>query len=487
MVLGLIGIVVALLLFLFLVYKGCSPFWTAILCAIVVVVTNLVPGQNFFAQIAGNISGPFLDGLVSMITKLFSVIFLGSILGRLYGATGAAESIANTLTKAFVIKRKGKAQVAAAILVLWFVAAACTMGGIDGYVLTFTLFPISLIVFEMCDIPRRFIPAVFCLNCAFMVMPGAPQIYNIMADAAVKSTIEGFKEKGAMAIVGQLAGVSSTSGLIPGIIAALLISACGVITLIIMINNAKAKGEKFDYGPLEKIEIPDRKLPHFVVSLLPLLLVFVLFTIVGLDVFIALLGGIVLALAIFFPFLPKKDKKGNDLSAPKRLVTVLNDGANGYPNALMSVSTPAGLAGVITATGAFGMIVGMLSGINVSPIVLTIIVVCIIVAITSAPPTALMVALPMVIGIVSGPVLAGAANVATAVLPIAPGAIMRVGALAASTFETLPINGLIVLGIGLAKTSHKESYKPMFLMTVAYTLLGTIVAAVLLALFPGLA
>lgn len=487
MVLGLIGIIVALLLFLYLVYKGCSPFWVAVFCAIIVVVTNLVPGENFFAQIASNISGPFLDGLVGMITKLFSVILLGAILGRFYGATGAAESIARTLTDAFVIKRKGKGQVAAAILVLWFVSAICTMGGIDGYVLTFTLFPISLVVFEMCDIPRRYIPAVFCLNCAFMVMPGAPQIYNIMAEAALKSQIPVFAEQGAFGIVDQLSSVSSTSGLIPGIIASLIISACGVVTLIFMINKAKEKGEHFEYGPVDKVEVPERKLPNFVVSLLPLALVFILYTIVRLDIFIALLGGILLAMIIMFPNLPKKDRKGNDLSAPKRLVAVLNDGANGYPNALISVSTPAGLAGVITATGAFGMVVGALSGLNVSPIVLTVIVVCIVVAITSAPPTALMVALPMVIGIISGPILATATNAAAAVLPVNPGALMRVGALAASTFETLPVNGLIILGLQLAKTNHKESYKPMFMMTVAYTLLGTIIAAVLFILFPGLA
>ncbi len=50
-----------------------------------------------------------------------------------------------------------------------------------------------------------------------------------------------------------------------------------------------------------------------------------------------------------------------------------------------------------------------------------------------------------------------------------------------------PINGLIILTIGLAGTTHKESYKPMFIMSVAFTLLGTVAAGILLMLFPGLA
>lgn len=487
MTVGLIGIIVALLLFLYLVYKGCSPFWTAIISAIIVVLTNLVADTPVLTQIADSISGSFLDGMLSMITNLFAVIFLGAILGRIYAETGAAESIARTLLNAFVIKREGKAKVTAAILVLWFVSAVCTMGGIDGYVLTFTLFPISLIVFEMCNMPRRYIPAAFCLNCAFMTAPGAPQIYNIMAEAAVKSQIPVFTEKGATAIVGQLAAVSSTSALIPGLVGTVIITVCGVITLIYMINKAMEKGEVFDYGPVAHIELPDRKLPHFLVSLLPLLFVFVLYTILKQHIFIALLGGVILALVTMLPNLPSMDREGNAIRPVTRLVNVLNGGANGYPNALLTVSTPAGLAGVITATATFGALVGMLSGLNVSPIVLTVIVVCVVVAITSAPPTAMMIAVPMILGIVTGPLLASATNVAAVTLPVSAHAILRISALAASTFETLPINGLIILGLGLAKTSHKESYKPMFLMTVAYTFLATVVCAALCAFFPGLA
>jgi len=39
---GLLGIVLALVLFLILTYKGFSPFWTAPVCAIVVAVFNLI-------------------------------------------------------------------------------------------------------------------------------------------------------------------------------------------------------------------------------------------------------------------------------------------------------------------------------------------------------------------------------------------------------------------------------------------------------------
>ena len=43
-----------------------------------------------------------------------------------------------------------------------------------------------------------------------------------------------------------------------------------------------------------------------------------------------------------------------------------------------------------------------------------------------------------------------------------------------------------MLTLGLTHCTHKQSYKYMFLNTVVYTTVGTIVAAVLFILFPGL-
>ena len=39
-VLGLIGIIVSLVLFLILVYKGWHTYWVAFICAIIVALTN---------------------------------------------------------------------------------------------------------------------------------------------------------------------------------------------------------------------------------------------------------------------------------------------------------------------------------------------------------------------------------------------------------------------------------------------------------------
>jgi H+/gluconate symporter-like permease len=477
---GLIGIIVALVLFLVLVYKGCAPYWAAIICAIIVALTNRM-------GIVEAVTDKFVRGMVDVIISLFSVVFLGAIFGRVYQDTGAAESIANALMKGFVLKREGRKRITAAIIVLLVVGALCTMGGIDGYVLVFTLFPISLVFAKVCDIPRRFVPALLCLNCAFIFAPGSPQVYNIMAVAGMKSQIPNYVEKGAFGIVGQLESVSATSGVIPGIVATIIVAVLSCITLIKMINKAKDNGEHFDFGPLPapREDEGERKLPHVVVAILPLVLVFILFSILGLNVFLALGAGIILGLVTMFPYLPKVDARGRKLSTIGSIVNTLNIGAGNYPNALLNVVTPAGLAGVVTATAAFGMVVGALGGIHIAPMVLLIIVVCVIVAITSSPPAALMIALPMFVGATTGPLLAQAAEAASVLIPLNPHAIVRVSAIAAATFETLPFNGMIMLCLGLPMCTHKESYKPMFLMTVFYIFIATIVAALLFTI-PGI-
>lgn len=477
-VVGLIGIIIALAIFLICVYKGYASHWVAPICAIIVAIFNGLAPEDLINS--------YISGFLDLITSLFFIVFFGAMLGKLYNDTGAASSIAGTLTRAFVIKKKGDAQVRAAIFVVLIISALLTMGGIDGYILTFTMIPICFVMSEMVDIPRRYIPGMMVLNCGFMAAPGAPQIDNIMAQAAMMSSI--FENESLAPALAEGFNVSSTAAPIPGIVAVLIVALGGYFTLTHMILKAKHNGEHFDWGRCPQIPSgQERKVPHFIISLLPLITVFVAYTlfplITGITVNIAIaLGlGIIVALVFMGRYLPKKDEQGNDISLWKSIVQTLNNGSNSYPGALMTLCTPSALAAVVTSTSAFGMIVGALSGVHTHYIIIAVIAVCVIVAITSSPPAALMVAIPVVVNIMLAQGFSS-----DQILAAAP-AIVRVGALAATTFETLPINGLIILTLSLTGNTHKEGYKPMFIMSVGFTLLGTVVAAVLLMLFPGLA
>lgn len=76
---------------------------------------------------------------------------------------------------------------------------------------------------------------------------------------------------------------ASTAGAIPGIVAFIIVEVGAWFMIFTMIIRAVRRGETFDYGNMEAV--PDfegnKKLPNFIVALLPLILVFVLYTIVG--------------------------------------------------------------------------------------------------------------------------------------------------------------------------------------------------------------
>ena len=464
---GLIGIILALVLFLVLTYKGHSVFWTSVICSAVVIVFHFASLKIDDAITA------YFSNISMMITQIGAIILGGVMLGKVFTDSGAAESIANALIKKFVIGRTNKkTQVRLAILALLILAGACTMGGIDGFVLTFSLFPICVVVAKMVDIPRRFIPAMLCVNAAFMAAPGAPQINNIMAIAGMHTA--GFE-------------VTVTSAWIPGLVSTIIILLGGYFTLTYMIIKAMNNGETFDFGAMRPFEHDDtKKLPNPFVAIIPLVVVFFLYTVLPLivktvhvNIFIALAAGIVVNIILMGGYLPRKNEKGESISFFGAIGKSLDGGAHQYPNAIMTIVTPAGFAGVIMASSTFAWIIGNLAGVQLNFMLLTFVSVAVIVGITSSPPVALMVAIPLVMGIL------GHSLSASELADSAPG-IMRVAAITATTFETLPFNGLIMVTIGLAASTHKKSYRPQMYMTVVWTLVGALVAAGLIVLFPSL-
>lgn len=463
---GLIGIIVSFVLFLLLVYKGWSSYWVAPLAAILVALTNAIDPLKAF-------EATYIKGMADLIFELFSIIFLGAIFGKIFTDTGAASSLAKTLTDRFIVKFKGPAQVRVALLCLMVIAGACTMGGIDGFVLIFSLFPVCMIIAEMVNIPRRFVPGMLCLNVAFMTMPGAPQIYNVIGIGAAKQAAG---LKGLSVIQGDiLKNLTSTAGLIPGVIACIVIAIVAYLVLSQMIIKAMSKGEVFEYGSVRRFEVVERKLPNVFVAILPLLTVFIMYTILNLNIAIALASGILVNIIVMYVYIEKKDQFNLPITRKRALMNSLNAGANSYPNALMTIITPAGLAAVVGSTAAYMLITNALGMLAIDPLWLTLILVCVVVGLTSSPPAALMLALPVIMAVI-----------ARTGSPVNPAHITRVAIIAASTFETLPVNGLVIVALGLAHVNHKQGYKPMFYMTVLITLLGSIVAAALFYLFPGL-
>jgi len=414
MSIGLIGIIVALVVFLLLTYKGFSTFYVSAICAVIVAVTNSMNPITAFTD-------SYVSGLVSIIQSLFSIIFLGVLLGKLFTDTGAASSIANTLISKFIKSGQSpEKRIKIGLLIVLIICGLCTMGGIDAYIQVFTLFPIVLIIAEVCDIPRRFMPGMLVLNCAFVAAPGAPQIMNVLAVSSLQQ-------------MGH--NVSSVSGVVPGIVAVIIIGVGGYFTILHMILKSRRNGESFELGDIPAVKAEDnRKLPPFIVAVLPLITVFVCYTIIKLDITISLCSGILVTI-VFMQHYIIREQNGNKITGLTAIKNSLNFGAETYPNALILIATPAAFAAVIEATKAFEDLVQGLGGLNINMMMLAFITVAIIVLFTSSPPAAIMIALPMISGIAAAKGLNLNMNL-----------VLRIAVLTSITFESLPWNGTIILG-----------------------------------------
>ena len=249
-----------------------------------------------------------------------------------------------------------------------------------------------------------------------------------------------------------------------------------------MTIHAVHKNEVFDEGNMSPVPDfdadPSRKLPSFIIALLPLVLVFVLFTVVKLNITFALASGIILALILMGKNIRLNDQP--DANIWVRMISTVNQGAAMSTKALIEISVIGGLAAVVSATKAFGDLANGLMGLPIHPYLIVLVSVFILVALTSSPPAGLSIIIP---------IFAATLISQTGVLgiPAMPEAVHRICSTACLTFETLPWNGMIVVALGLANIKHKEGYLPMFLASVFFPVVGAIVATLLLVAFPGLA
>ena len=203
MALGIIGIVIALAIFLYGAYKNVSVLYLAPLCAVIVAVTNgLNPTNAFTGLYVGQVdlnggatwegliaalsfeegSGMLtITGLCGMITAVFPTVFLGGIFGKVLTDSGAAQCIAATMIDRFVMTVEGKEkQAKRAVLIMLLVECILTFGGVDGFVAIFATFPICMFMASRIGIPRRFVPAMLALSCGANSAPFVLSINNII-------------------------------------------------------------------------------------------------------------------------------------------------------------------------------------------------------------------------------------------------------------------------------------------------------------------
>lgn len=429
--LGVIGVLIAIALVIYLAYKGWGIIPASLLCALIVVLTNN-------GDIWKSLSVDYANGFTYFAGTYFLIFVLGAFFGQVMGESGSASAISYKLLEVF-----GESK---AIVVVTLATTILTYGGVNLFIVIFTVYPLALILFQAANLPKRLIVA--CIGCggatlSMTALPGSPAIQNL--------------------IPAQVLGTTATAAPLMGIVASILLLGGGIWYMEWQGKKALAAGEGFVPGPrdnMEKLSLIDKsKLPDWKLAFLPVVVVIGLIfflknrvdAIYGVN--IALIVGILLTYAMHW----------KRIANP---VKVMNDGCGNSIMALINTAAIVGFGFVVQNVGAFQSFVKFALGLPFHPLASAAVAVNVLAGITGSASGGLTIFMKTM-----GP--------AYLEMGVNPEALHRIAAIASGGLDSLPHSGAVITVLMVMGLTHKEGYKDLAAVTVVIPIIAVIISVLM--------
>ena len=252
-ILGILVLVIAIILFGVLAFKQMSALILAPLVTVFVLICTALLAGDPVAVLDG-LKNEFMPAAAKYVSDYFLVFFVGALFGAVYQFTGAAKSIAKTLSGACHGKFVAP--------IIMCITGVLTYGGISGFVVFFVVYPIALQMFRNANLTRRLIPAAISAGCWTWSMygPGSPSIQNIIPT--------------------DILGTTATAAFVPSLIATVASFAMIFAWLEYRSRFFSKRGYFFDdprlktqLSPEELQEQEDEALPNPIVAFVPIVLI----------------------------------------------------------------------------------------------------------------------------------------------------------------------------------------------------------------------
>ncbi|KZE48958.1 GntP family permease [Rossellomorea marisflavi] len=423
----MLSIIIGLALLMFFAYLGWSIIWVA---PIVAGVVALLSGLDLMDAYTDT----YMSGFVDFAKKWFPIFLLGAVFGKLMEDTGAAKSVAFQITRIIGEKR--------AILGVLVASAVLTYGGVSLFVVVFAIYPIALALFKKADITRNLIAPTIVLGAFTFTMtsvPGTPQIQNLIP----------MKTFGTTPMAGTFMGIGAT----------IVMAVGGYFWLTWRQKRLASSGLHF-IAPKNSTEVEkDGPLPHWILSLLPLLVVVILLNGVKWDPIPSLLSGILLILIL-------------NAKQYKAFIPSVNEGAKGSVMAIINTSAAVGFGAVVTSVPDFDRITDVLLGFSDNPLISESLIVQVLAMITGSASGGMGIAMQALGETYS--VLAQSSG-------ISPEAFHRMASIASGA-SILPHNGALLTLLAVTGVTHKETYKDVFIVGLIIPTIAVIVAIIMASL-----
>ena len=423
-IISFIGIVAALVVIILGSLRGYSLILLSTIAALLV---GLSGGVDMFMSYEVT----YMGGVANMVLALFPIFLGGQMFGKMLEFSGLPMSVANA-----VFKKLGPSSSVAAV---YIATLLMSVGGINVFVIIFTMYPLAAAFFQKAGISRSLIPGcVLGGAVAMQVLPGMP-ISNIILPA------EAF-------------GTTPMAGLWMAIVGFIIVGGGNLWYLHREGQKCIARGDGFvpREGDTLDINLDVEGLPNPWLLLPPMAIVVVLLNMFSWPAWAALYIGCVLLGLMFW----------KRIGGLHKIVNALADGANSSQS-VINTAAICGLATVVGAVPGYNVLLGFLEKASFgSPYILLFISIAVIAGFTGSATGGLNFVLE---------------NFTQKLLDMGgnPYALTRITNIAQITFDSLPHNSAIVLTLSYCGVSHKDGYKHLFFCTVVTTTLATIVNIVM--------
>jgi len=476
---GLVGILAALGLLIWLSFRG----WSVLLLApAVAIVAAAFAGEPLLAHWTQT----FMGSAAQFIAQFFPIFLLGALFGKLMDDSGSVLAIANFMS--------GKLGQRRAILAVVLAGALVTYGGVSLFVAFFVLTPMARELFRAANIPHRLMPAAIALGTStftMSAMPGTPAIQNTIPMPFFGTT------------------PFAAPGL--GILAAAIMLAFGLWWLGRAEASARKAGEGYDAdaelgsGALaddqfirqratSSHEFDPAEIPHgqhgavpppVGAAIVPLVVV------LGVNLLMSLL----ILPRLDFSFLAQERWGSTSLAgvagvwsvavalaaATAALVVLhrtrlpdlrgsMDAGANAAVLPIFSVASLVGFGAVVAALPAFASVREWVLSISGGPLVSLAIATNVLAALTGSASGGLTIALDAL-----GDTYLQIARTTG----IDPALMHRIAVIGSGTLDSLPHNGAVVTLLAVCGSTHRKSYFDMMMASIVGPIIALAVVIVL--------
>jgi H+/gluconate symporter-like permease len=472
---GILGVLLALGILVWLAYRGWSVLLLAPVCAL---IAALVAGEPLLASWTQT----FMSNAATFVAQFFPIFLLGALFGKLMEASGSIEVIAGWL-----VQRLGEPR---AILAIVLAGAFVTYGGVSLFVAFFVLAPMSHALFRAADIPHRLMPAAIALGTStftMSAMPGTPAIQN--------------------AIPMPFFGTNPFAAPGLGLIASAIMLGLGLWWLQLAERRARRAGEGYRYEPSGAVagdivrerasvarEFDPNEIarggrsaspPPFAIAALPLVAVIAVNLVMSFailpridaaflteprwgstsltavsgvwSVIVALTAANLVLIAINWSRLPT-------------LRETMDAGVNAAALPILSVASLVGFGAVVAALPAFAAVKDWVLGIEGGPLVSLALATNILAALTGSASGGLTIALDAL-----APTYMQIAHQTG----LDPALMHRVAVIGAGTLDSLPHNGAVVTLLAVCGTTHRDGYFHIVMAAIVSALVALVAVVIL--------